>query len=75
MYESAHPKAAGAALVDLIHALKDGVGIDDTDEAMALLTSITQCSDEIQTDSDAAIFDIISGAADRMARLRQEPPE
>jgi len=71
-YNHTEPKAAGSALVDLIWALRDGAGIDDIDEATALLAKINAASNEIQGDTDAAVLDILSGATDRFARLRQD---
>lgn len=76
MYQPEQPKAAGVALINLVYALKDGAGLDDIDEGVALLSSLAAASDEIQANPEAAIADIVSGAGDRFARLKQnEVPE
>ena len=70
-YNHNQVKAVGARLVDLAYALSDGLDISDSDEGVALLTAFMNAADEFQGDLDAAVLDLLSGAADAWARARQ----
>lgn len=71
VYNKEEPKGAGARLVDLGYALKEGgAGFDDLDEAQAFLGAMMSSINELQGDAPAAILHIVSGAAEAAADRR-----
>jgi hypothetical protein len=66
-------KAAGAALVELILAVKDGLDAGDLIPAQALLSAVLAAADDIQEDWDSAALDIVAGAIERVAEVRRQP--
>jgi hypothetical protein len=73
-YDKTQVQALGAKVVDMVKAVADGVDVSDVSVGMELLTAFMAASDEISSDTDAAIFDIIAGAADAYATERRNPP-
>lgn len=73
MYDPVQCKDVGAGLLEVVDAVKDGVQVEDAAVGMAFLAKLSAAANEIQTDSDAALLDILSGAADAFARRRQNP--
>ena len=72
-YNPSQPNEVGVKFVELVYALKDGFQVmEDMPEFIALSTALAGAADEIQGDTDAAIFDALSGASGKMARLRQD---
>lgn len=70
-YDKAQVQAVGAALVGAGVAVSDGLDVSDITSATTLGTAILQAAGDFQTDRDAALFDIVSGAANAMADLRR----
>ena len=66
-------KAVGAAFVDLIEAIRDGVSLEDLVAIQALMAAGLTAADDIQEDWDSAVLDIIAGAAGRFATIRRRP--
>ena len=78
MYEKAHTKAFGQAVVKAVNAVSDGIDIGDLDEGMNLMTALAAVSDEVQTDKLAALAGIAASILDyvedqRIAALNVEP--
>ena len=67
-------KALGAAFVDFILGLKDGVDFADAANLQTLIAAGTQAVDDIQTDTDAAIAYALSGAAERYGDTKLGEP-
>lgn len=72
-YDKVELQAVGAKLVDLVLALADGVGVDDLDEGTAFLVAASSVASDIAGDPDAAIADILAGAASAFADLKRDP--
>ena len=73
-YDKTKCKAVGVALVELIDAVTDGVGMDDMDEMMALAMALKGAQAEMSSDTDAATLHILSAAADAFGDKRVNPP-
>ena len=74
-YNKQQAQDLGAAIFDTIMAAKDGLQPEDAGAAMTLLTAFTSASDEISTDTDAAVLDIISGLASKLADSKRDTVE
>ena len=72
-YDKSKPVAVGKALVDLVDACSDGVGIDDMDEFVALMAALKAAQAEMSGDTDAATLHMISGATDAFGDKRVNP--
>lgn len=73
-YDKRNPVAVGKALVELIEATtEDGVGMEDMDELMALISSLKAARPEMSNDTDAATLHILSGASDAFGDKRVNP--
>jgi len=59
--------------VDLALAVADGLDMSDLAQATAVLGLFSAASDELGSDTDAAILDMISGAMSRVADPRRDP--
>jgi hypothetical protein len=65
VYNKEEPKTAGARLVDLGYALKEGgPGFDDIDEAQAFIGAFMGAINELQGDVTCAILHVAAGAAE-----------
>lgn len=76
-YNKEDAQNLGKELVELIHGLADGMGPDDMANAMETLSAGMAASDEIKSDTNAAVFDVLAGAASAQAdRARDDlqPP-
>jgi hypothetical protein len=70
-YEKTQVQAVGDALLALVAAIRvDGVGIDDLDEAVMLLTALGGASDEFKADADAALLHLAGYILDRVGDTR-----
>jgi hypothetical protein len=74
-YEKAALGAIGGEIVDMIQALADGVDAEDAGVVVGFLTKAVASIDAIKSDPDAAILDILSGAASAAADLRRDVVE
>ena len=54
-------KAVGVALLDLIYAVKDGIGVDDISIAQSTFLAALAAADDIKGDTDAAIPFVVAG--------------
>ena len=72
-YDKVALQEVGGKLVDLILALADGVGVDDLDEGSAFLVAAATQGASIASDTDAAVADILAGAASAFADLKRDP--
>ena len=70
-YDKVQVQAVGAALVGAGQALSDGLDVSDITSATTLGTAILQAAGDFQSDRDAALFDVVSGAANALADLRR----
>ena len=66
-------KAVGAAFVDLVMAVRDGVGVEDLVAVQMLMAAALAAADDIQEDWDSAVLDIVGGAAEKLAVIRRAP--
>lgn len=73
-YSKTQVQELGDAIFQTIMAVKDGIQPADATAAMNLLMKFTAASDEIQSDSDAAVLDIVSGLTSKLADSRRNPP-
>lgn len=75
----AYEKEALVQLADAILAVfdgvRDGVDVNDVDEAVGLLTAFSSASDEIRGDTDAALLHLSSSLLDRIGDRRMDAPE
>lgn len=74
-YNKDQVQALGTKLVALAQAVSDGVDVTDVAAGMEVLQAFMAASDEFQADLDAALLDMVSGAAGAAADLRRNPPE
>lgn len=74
MYDKAQPQALGAALVEAILAVADGLDPSDVSAGAAFLSALVAASDDLIADADRGVFDVIAGAAARYAEERANPP-
>ena len=72
-YNKAQPQALGGAVVDMVNAVSDGVDVTDMAVGMKLMAAFKAAKDEIQGDKDAALLDILAGAASAFADQRRTP--
>lgn len=72
-YDKAALQEVGGKLIDFVLALADGVGVDDLDEGTAFLVAAASQAGEIAGDPDAAIADILAGAASAFADTKRDP--
>jgi hypothetical protein len=70
-YDKAQVQAVGAALVGAGVAVSDGLDVSDINSATTLGSAILVAAGDFQTDKDAAILDLLSGAANALADLRR----
>lgn len=68
-YDKAQVQAVGAALVAAGVTVSDGLDVSDINTATALGAAILSAANEFQADKDAAVFDLVSGAANALADL------
>jgi len=73
-YNEAKVKAVGDALYNMIDAVKDGVGINDMDEFIALTMALQGAQAELAGDTDAAVLHIASALTDKLADARVNQP-
>ena len=66
-YSKAEVQKLGGALVELIHGFGNGLGADDMANAMKALSDGMAASNEIAGDTNAAVFDVVSGMASAQA--------
>ena len=71
-YDKQELQAVGAKLVDLVIALSDGAGVEDLEEGVAFLTAAASQGASIASDTDAAVADILAGAASAFADLKRD---
>ena len=72
-YSKEDTQKLGEELVDLIHGFANGVGADDMANAMEAMSAGMGASDELKSDTNAAVFDILAGAASAQAdRVRDD---
>ena len=69
-YNKAQVQEVGAAIVGVIDAVKDGVGVADLGAAMTLMTAFAAASDEFKGDTDAAILHLVAAIADGIGDQR-----
>jgi len=73
----AYNKDQVIALADAVYALlesfRDGVGMDDIDEAVGVLTAAASAADEIKTDFDAAGLHMLGRLGDKFGDARVNP--
>jgi hypothetical protein len=72
-YDKVAMQEIGGKLVDLVLALADGVGVEDLEEGVAFLSAAATQGSSIAADPDAAIADILAGAASAFADLKRDP--
>ncbi|RKZ20201.1 hypothetical protein DRQ50_00145 [bacterium] len=72
-YNKDQVQALGAKIVDMVNAVADGVDVSDVSVGMDLLAAFMSASDEIATDKDAAVLDIVAGATSAFADQRRNP--
>ena len=72
-YDKTQVQALGAKVVAMVNAVADGVDVSDISVGMELLTAFMSASDEISADKDAAILDVVAGAASAYADQRRDP--
>ena len=73
-YNKEQVQTLGQKIVALGQAVSDGVDVTDVNMGMEVLAAFMSASDEFQTDLDAAVLDMVAGAADAAATLRLNPP-
>lgn len=72
-YSKSQAQELGISIFGVVEALKDGVQAEDAGAAMTLLSAFTTAADEISSDTDAAVLDIISGLASAFADSKRDP--
>lgn len=71
-YDKQQVQALGAAVVDLIEAVADGVDVTDVGVGMDVLGKFMAASDELSSDKDAALLDVAAGIASTAADRRRD---
>ena len=71
-YDKMALQDAGGLLTDLILALSDGAGADDIPEGIALVKALSGVAGDISGDTDAAVADILAGAASAFADSKRD---
>ena len=74
-YDKVALAAVGGEIVDLVQALADGVDPEDATVIVGFLTMAVANLESIKGDFDAAILDILAGAASAAADLRRDVVE
>ena len=67
-------KNLGFALIDMIYAVKDGLDAEDLIAVQGLVVAALAAAPDIQRDVDSAGLMVVSGAAEKLARYREDPP-
>jgi hypothetical protein len=73
-YEKAELAALADKVLQMFDAVRDGVSLDDLDEAVGLLTAFGAASDEIKQDTDAALLHVAAALLDRVGDRRLDAP-
>jgi len=69
-FDRGQVEALAGALLETFDAVADGVGVDDIDEAVGLLTAFGSAQDEIREDTDAALLLLASALLARIGERR-----
>jgi hypothetical protein len=72
-YDKTQVFAFADAVFDGVHAVRDGVGVEDTGAAISLFTALASCVDEFKDDTDAAALHFVSRLTDRFGDQRMNP--
>ena len=67
-------KNLGYAVIDLIYAVKDGLDVEDLVQVQNIVIAGLAAAPDIKRDVDSAGLMVLSGAAEKLARLREDPP-
>jgi hypothetical protein len=72
-YNKADVAGLGHAIAELINAVRgDGVGADDLDELIGVLTSAAQSVNEMKDVPEAAVEHVLGAAADKLGDFALE---
>lgn len=71
-YNPQHPKEVGDKVVELIDAASDGVGLDDSDELIALVGALKSAENEFRLSKKACLLRIGEGLLARVAEMEEE---
>lgn len=70
MYEKVKIEDVAVKSVALFDALSDGVGVEDSDELMALISSVVGAASAFQADKDAAVLHYVSKIVEEIGDRR-----
>lgn len=75
-YNKAQLNALGVRLVELVDAVADGLDVTDVAVGINVLRAFMEAADDFALDKDAALLDVLAGAAGAAADRRLSlPPE